>query len=453
MKTLIKNANIVRNNDVCSGDVLIENGRIAAIGNLSDSDATIIDATGLLLFPGFIDPHTHFDLPLGGDLVTADDFATGSKAALLGGTTTVIDFATQDMDGSLIDALNQWKKKAEKSATDYAFHMAIARWDEGVKAEIDTMVKEGVTSAKMYMVYAMRVSDEVTYEALSYMKDKGMLLSMHCENFGVLSARISEQKALGNGDKVIAHAHSRPSLVEAEAVSRFIRIAKMADAPCYVVHLSTAEGLFDAKRAIASGQKVYLETCPQYLLLDESRYLDDDAEKFVMSPPLRSKFDNEQLFAGLSDGSIHTIGTDHCSFTMAQKKANGGDFTKIPNGGASVQLRAQLLYTYGVCENRISLSQMAKLLSTKAAEIFGLANKGRIEVGADADIVLFDPEHNETITHKNLAHNCDNTPFEGFDVRGRALHVFLRGEHVVDGGVCVNDDHGRYVKRGASGTV
>lgn len=448
MKTLIRGGEIVNAGGSAFGDVLIEDGKIAAVGeNLPADGAAVVDAAGCLLFPGFIDTHTHFDLELGNGVVTADDFKTGTAAAILGGTTTVLDFATQTTEGSLQEALDEWHEKAKGSSCDYGFHMAIARWDEGVSEEMEAMAEAGVTSYKLYMVYhGLRLDDGAIYCALKRAKEVKALIGAHCENWDVLLRMIGEEKAAGHIAPA-AHPRSRPNAVEAEAVNRYLRIAELAGAPAYVVHLSTAEGFQEAKRARERGQKVYLETCPQYLVLDDSRYDAPDGAKFVMSPPLRKRADNEALWKGLSENAIDTVGTDHCSFTMEQKTKGVPDFSAIPNGGAGVQARAQLVYTYGVCAGRITKEQMAAQLSANAAKLFGMPQKGRIVPGADGDIVIWDPDHRGTITWRELAHNCDNTPFEGFEVRGRARDVFLRGEHIVEDGALKATGRGRYVHR------
>ncbi|NCB32201.1 MAG: dihydropyrimidinase, partial [Clostridia bacterium] len=345
MQTLIKNGTIVNAGGRARLDVLVEAGRIISLGqNLAAAGAKIIDAKGCYVLPGFIDTHTHFDLDTG-SAVTADDFITGTKAAALGGTTCVLDFATQEREGSLQKALAQWHEKARGSSCNYGFHMAIARWDEGVRREMTAMCEQGVTSYKMYMVYdALRVDDGQIFQALQEAARLGSLIGVHCENWDVLLQMVRQVKESGI-TAPYGHPLSRPAAIEAEAVNRFLRIAQLAHAPAYVVHLSTAQGLDEARRARARGQKVFLETCPQYLLLTDQRYQDADGAKFVMSPPLRKSWDNESLWQGLHDGEIDTIGTDHCSFTMAQKAMGKDDFSKIPNGAPGVQHRGQLLYT------------------------------------------------------------------------------------------------------------
>ena len=448
MQTIIKNGTIVNSYGRRRADVLIDGDIIAAIGNeISAPGAEIIDAAGCYILPGFIDTHTHFDLDTG-SAITADNFDTGSKAAILGGTTCILDFATQERDGTLQAALEEWHRKAKGSSCNYGFHMAIARWDDGVAAEMEDMSRQGVTSYKMYMVYdALKVDDGQIYAALKKAKEHGALIGIHCENWEVLQRKIAELKAEGITEPY-GHPLSRPAEVEAEAVNRYMRIAQLAEAPAYVVHLSSAQGLAEAERARARGQEVYLETCPQYLLLTDDRYKDEDGAKFVMSPPLRTAEDNEALWEGLKEGKLNAIGTDHCSFTMAQKAMGAEDFSRIPNGGAGVQHRGQLLYTYGVCEGRITLEQMVKYLSTGAAKLFGMKDHGEVAPGKAADIVIWDPLYKGRITDTEHAHNCDNSVYAGFDVQGRARDVILNGIHAVKNGKLEKSGCGKYISRG-----
>lgn len=449
MRIVIKNGSVVSADKRVSADVLVEDGIIIDVAeNLSASGAEIINAEGCYVFPGFIDTHTHFDLELS-VTTTADDFKSGTHAAVLGGTTTVLDFATQDKGGTMKAALEKWHNKAQGSNCNYGFHMAVSEWNDALSVEMEEMENAGITSYKMYMVYdALRVGDGEIYLALKRAKELDSIISIHCENYGLLTALIGEIESQDIYPP-LAHALSRPALVEAEAVARYMRIAKLANAPAYVVHLSSADGLDEARRARNGGQSVYLETCPQYLLLDDSRYMDADALKFVMSPPLRKREDNEALWNALSNNEIQTIGTDHCSFTMAQKALGKADFTNIPNGCAGVQTRAMLYYTYGVMKGRVTLEQMAAQLSTNAAKLFGMyPRKGVIQKGSDADIVIWDPSAKQTIFHKTLAHNCDNTPFEGMAVKGSARDVLLNGVLAVSNGKLVSPGLGQYVFRG-----
>lgn len=446
MDYLIKNGRIADKNGCYEADLIIKNGKITYVGDgLDATGAEVIDASGCYVLPGFIDTHTHFDLDTG-SAVTADDFITGSRAAIMGGTTTVLDFATQDRDGSLMEALELWHDKAKGSNCNYGFHMAIARWDKGVEAEMEDMTREGVTSYKMYMVYdALRVDDGSLYCALKAAKKQNAIIGVHCENWDTLLKIAQEVKAKGIlGPE--GHPLSRPNDIEAEAVARYMRIARLADAPAYVVHLSTKEGLEEAMRARKRGQEVYLETCPQYLLLDDERYKEPDGAKYVMSPPLRTPEDNKALLAACASGDIDTIGTDHCSFTMAQKLA-AKDFSQIPNGGAGVRWRGELMYTYGVLAGRMNMQRFSALMSGNAAAVFGLEGRGRIAKDFAADIVIWDGSITRTISDTDGEHNCDNSPFAGFEVKGGAREVFLNGELVVSNGKLIGEHRGKYIRR------
>ena len=451
MRILIKNGTVVRSTGRKQADVLIKDGTIARIApNIDAAADRVIDAAGCYIFAGFIDTHTHFDLDLG-VTVTADDFETGTKAAVVGGTTTVLDFATQDHGMTMHDALDLWHKKAEKSSSNYGFHMAVSEWNDARKAEIDDMFRAGVSSFKMYMVYdAMRVNDGQIYDAQKYIGERGGVIGVHCENYDVLQARIAEEKAKGHFDPT-AHPVSRPQAVEAEGVARLMRIAELSGSPAWVVHLSTADGLEEVRAARRRGVEVYAETCPQYFTLDVSRYADPDGAKFVMSPPLREAKDRAAILDGMKKKDIDFIGTDHCSFTMTQKALGRDDFTKIPNGGAGVQNRAELVYTYAVQTGAITLEQMALLMSERAARLFGMfPQKGALRVGSDVDLVIFDPDAPHTISWRTNMHACDNSPYEGMKALGRTRDVLLNGELVVENGTLIKPYRGRYVFRNPS---
>ena len=448
MRILIKNGTVVRSTGMKKADVLVQNGKIARIAERIDESADrVIDASGCWLFAGFIDTHTHFDLDLG-VTVTADDFETGTKAAIVGGTTTVLDFATQDHGMTMNDALDLWHKKAEKSSCNYGFHMAVSEWNDARKAEVDDMFRAGVSSFKMYMVYdAMKVTDGQIYDAQKFIGSRGGVIGVHCENYDVLQARIAEEKAKGHLDPT-AHPVTRPQAVEAEGVARLMRIAELSGSPAWVVHLSTADGLEEVRRARKRGVEVYAETCPQYITLDVSQYAEPDGAKYVMSPPLREARDRAAILDGMKKKEIDFIGTDHCSFTMAQKALGKDDFSKIPNGGAGVQNRAELVYTYAVETGAITPEQMALLMSERAARLFGMfPKKGVLRTGSDADLVIFDPDDPHTISWKTNLHACDNSPYEGVRVKGRVRDVILNGELAVEHGTLVKPYLGRYVFR------
>ncbi|HPF53184.1 MAG TPA: dihydropyrimidinase [Clostridia bacterium] len=453
MLTLVKNGIVVREVGPMQADVLIDDEHIVKIGKDVSSDADkIIDAEGKYLFPGFIDTHTHFDLDLG-VTVTADNFATGTAAALAGGTTAILDFCTQDKGMTMHEALDRWNEKSKNSSCNYGFHMAVSEWNDAIKAEVKDIISKGISSFKMYMVYdSMRVNDGQIYDALKYISGLGGLIGVHCENFDVLTQRIKDLHSEGLYAPRY-HPISRPNAVEAEGVARLMRIAELAKAPAWVVHLSTAEGLAEAKRARERGQNIFLETCPQYLVLDSSAYEQADGEKFIMSPPLRQAADRKALLCAMSDGDIDFTGTDHCSFTMAQKALGHGDFAKVPNGGAGVQNRAELIYTFAVLQGYIGVSDMAKLMSTNAAKIFGMyPERGVIEVGSIADIAIFDPNSHQTISYKTNLHNCDNSPYEGICTQGQVTDVLLSGKHVLCNGELIMRGQGRYIARGLCNT-
>ncbi len=452
MRILIKNAFLVRPEGVEKGDLLTEDRRISRLGGTIDAPADkVIDAEGCYVFPGFIDTHTHFDLEVG-STVTADDFPSGTRAALLGGTTTVLDFATQERGMTLMDAYRKWQNKAKGSSCNYGFHMAMSEWNEARIAEIPLMIENGVTSFKMYMVYDnMRLSDGVIYEAIQRLAREDCVIGVHCENDDIIKSRVRELKAAGKTASRY-HAISRPNLVEADGVGRLMDAAYLAGGPAWVVHLSTKEGLDIARRARERGQEVYLETCPQYLVLEEAMYDAPDGAKFVMSPPLRSRADQEALLQAMTTGEIDWIGTDHCSFTMAQKAAGQDDFSKTPNGGAGVQNRAEIVYTRAVKGGYIDLPAMAELLSTRAAKLFGMhPKKGALLPGSDADIVVFDPNAPHTIHAATNLHRCDNSPYEDYEAAGKARDVILNGVLAVENGAILATGLGEYVKRDRCG--
>lgn len=452
MRTLVKNGVLVLENEVLHGDLLIEEDKISKIAPvISESADSVIDASGCYVLPGFIDTHTHFDLDLA-TTSTADTFYTGTKAALVGGTTTVLDFATQDKGMTMMDAYEKWQKKAIGSSCHFGFHMAVSEWNQSRIEEIDKMIALGITSFKMYMVYdSMKVNDGEIYSAVKLLKEKDCVIGVHCENDDIIKARVNELKASGKVAPVY-HADSRPNLVEADGVSRLMDICGLANAPAWVVHLSTEEGLKEALKARERGQEVYLESCPQYLVLERDNYLEPDAAKYVMSPPLRSKDDQEALLNAMSTHQIDWIGTDHCSFTMEQKAAGKDDFSKIPNGGAGVQNRAEIVYERAVLGGYIGLTDFAKLLSENAAKMFGMfPRKGVLREGSDADIVIFDPKHPHSISAATNLHNCDNSPYEGIHVSGMTRDVILSGVHAVKNGMLVQEGLGRYVKRNPCG--
>ena len=455
MKTLLKGGRVVSGSGVIAADVLLEGETIAAVGpNLAADGAETVDCTDKLLFPGFIDAHTHFDLEVAGT-ITADDFTTGSRAALRGGTTTVIDFAAPDKGEALHTGLQRWHRKADgKTACDYAFHMTIDDWNEGISAEIKEMVDGGIPSFKMYMTYpAMMIGEKDMYFALKRLKDVGGIVGVHCENSGIIDALIAEKKSAGEMGPS-SHPRTRPNGLEAEAVSHLLRLAEQVDTPVIIVHLSTKEALEEVRAARNRGQTVYVETCPQYLLLEDSVYDDPDftqAAKYICAPPLRSVADQEALWLALGDGEIQTVCTDHCSFTTAQKRVGQYDFTKIPGGLPGVETRGVLLYSAGVATGRITEADMCRILSENVAKLYGCwPRKGVIAPGSDADIVVYDPHADSVITAAGQLQNVDYNPYEGFQTRGSIAQVYLRGSLAVDRGTVLAGNNGRFLPRGKS---
>ncbi len=455
MKRIIKNGTIVNGSGSFPADILIEDEKIAAVGRpveiakMAGGDAQVTDAAGCLLFPGFIDAHTHFDLHVAGT-VTADDFATGTKAAVRGGTTTIIDFGTQYAGESLAQGLKNWHEKADgKCSCDYSFHMSISEWTPSVCTEVQDMMDEGITSFKLYMTYDTQVDDRTIFEILRRLKEVGGITGVHCENSGMIAALQEEAKKAGRMG-VASHPATRPAAAEAEAISRLLRLAEVVDIPVVVVHLTCKEGYDVIMEARRRGQKVYAETCPQYLLMDDSLYEKPGFEgaKYVCAPPLRKKEDQKCLWKALEDGTIQTVSTDHCSFTTAQKALGKDDFTKIPGGMPGVETRGTLLYTYGVDQGRISAETMCRVLSENPARLYGLyPRKGLLAPGSDADIVILRPGVSDVITAGDQVQNVDYAPFEGTKVTARIEQVFLRGNQVVKDHQVAEENKGIFLRR------
>ena len=451
--TIIQHGTLVLPDGLMQGDIAFENGVITRIAPAIEAGAgdAVCEAAGCLVFPGFIDAHTHLDMD-SGTTVTADDFASGSRAAVCGGTNTLVDFATQERGGTLTDALDAWHRKAEgKCACNYAFHMAVTDWNEQTRAELPQMFERGVTSFKAYYAYDnLRLDDAQMYDLLSALRPFGGVLGVHCEN-GTLVNRLQREQLEKGVTGPAGHPASRPPVVEAEAIRRLCAVAKLADSPVHIVHLSSAEGLEEVRRARAAGQKVWAETCPQYLLLDESRYHLEGFEgaKYVMSPPLRSPADREALRAAVLDGEIDTISTDHCSYRFSDQKTLGrDDFTKIPNGAPGIEHRPALIYTSFVASGLMTAAQMSRLLSENPAKLFGMwPRKGQLAQGADADMTVWDPRARWVIRAEAQHQNVDYTPYEGFEAAGRARAVYVGGQLAAKDGEPSGASAGRYVKR------
>jgi dihydropyrimidinase len=436
-------------------DVLVEDEKIVAVGtDLSADGGETVDASGKLVMSGFIDAHTHMDMPFGGTM-TADDWATGTAAAAAGGTTTIIDFALQEEGGTLAGAFDAWTEKAkDKALIDYGFHVAITDLRDDVKTELPSLAEKGVASVKIFMAYKgtpLYTEDEDLFEALQLSKEAGVLVLVHAENGDVI-AKLQEQ-ALARGDTAPRfHALTRPPEVEAEATSRAIRLAQVAGAPLLVVHVSCAPALEEIHRAHERGQMVYAETCPQYFAFsyDDLAREGFEGAKYVCSPPLRDPSNREPLWNGLKFGDLHIFGSDHCSFNYREQKEMGrDDFTLIPNGLPGAEERAMVLWTLGVREGWISENQFVGALSTNQARIYGAyPRKGALVPGADADIVLWDPELSTTVTAENRHGNVDYTPYEGMTFDGGPTSVWVRGNLVYkDGEIVGEHGSGKFVER------
>ena len=458
MSLLIKNGRVITAVDDYKGDIFIENEQVNLIGkNLDVKADRVIDAHDKYVIPGGIDPHTHLDMPFAGT-VSADDFETGTRAAAHGGTTTLIDFAIQTKGRSTLEALETWHKKAEgKTAIDYGFHMIITDLEDDRVPEMRKLADEGVTSYKLFMAYpgVLYADDATLFRAMRKAGEDGTVICMHAENGIVIDEIVKSALAEGKtGPKW--HALTRPTRMEAEGVHRSIAIAEVADVPVYIVHLSSADALEQVVLARDRGAHVFAETCPQYLFLDHSYYEQEGFEgaKYVMTPPLREKWNQKELWRGLQMGDLMSISTDHCPFCFKEQKEMGiNDFSKIPNGGPGVENRMSLVFNGGVIGGRISLNRFVELTSTASAKMFGLfPKKGTIAVGSDADIVIFNPDRKETISVNNsVTHHMkvDYNAYEGFEVTGVSETVISRGKIIVDNCEYVGKKgYGQFLKRG-----
>ncbi len=453
MSLLIKNGTVVGPEGVSPADVYIGDGIITAISQkLTQRADKVIDASGKYVIPGGVDVHTHLDAPVGGT-VSSDDFETGTRAAAFGGTTCIIDFATQSKGHSLREAYDCWRQKAQKATIDYGLHMIIVDVADRRIEELDGLIDEGVTSFKLFTAYpgSLMVDDGTILRVMLRAGKKGGLIAVHAENGSAIDELV--RMALAEGRTApIEHALTRPAITEAEAVHRVIALARLANVPVYIVHVSSAEALEEISRAQKNRIRVLGETCPQYLFLtkDELRRPDFEGAKYVLTPPLRERADQEALWKGLSEGTLQVVSTDHCPFFFATQKRDGlTDFTKIPNGGPGIENRLQLLYHYGVNEGKFPISRWVELISTNPAKIFGLyPRKGVLKVGSDADIVIWDPEQRHTISATTHHMRVDYSMYEGMTVRGNAETVISRGDIIVDRNTWSGaSGRGRYLKR------
>ena len=457
MGILIKNGTVVTASERVVADVYCDGGKVVALGSGLEKRSAkdeLIDASGQYVFPGAVDPHVHLALPFMGT-VSIDDFEVGTAGAVAGGTTTLIDFVIPARGQSLLDGFREWEAKSSIAVADYTYHMAITGWGEKTAEEMRVVVEDkGITSFKVFMAYkgAFMLDDGELWQVMKHAARLGAVVTVHAENG---DAVINLQRELVAAGKTAPKYHpvSRPSAVEGEATARALMLARLNGATAYIVHMTCRESVQALARAKAEGQHCYGETCPQYLLLDDSVFERPDFEGavFVMSPPIRPRREGHQetLWAHLQNGIINSVGTDYCPFTMEQKRMGLDNFTLIPNGGTGIEERLALLYTYGVCEGRFSLERMVELACTAPAKIFGLyPRKGSISVGGDADLVVWDPASERVISAKTHRSRCDRNVFEGFRVKGKPSWVIVNGRvQCKDGDLKVERGAGRFLKR------
>jgi dihydropyrimidinase len=457
MTTTIRNGTIVTADLTYTADVQIDGGTITAIGpNLKGG--TELDATGCYIMPGGIDPHTHLEMPFMGTY-SADDFESGTRAALSGGTTMVVDFILPGQGQGLMDAAQMWHNKSGRANCDYSYHMAITWWGQKVFDDMADSVKAGITSFKHFMAYkgALMVNDDEMFASFSRVGDLGGVALVHAENGDVVAELTAKLLAEGNTGPE-AHAYSRPPQVEGEATNRAIMIADMAGVPLYVVHTSCEDAHEAIRRARAQGKRVWGEPLIQHLTLDESEYFHPDwdhAARRVMSPPFRNKLHQDSLWAGLQSGSLSCVATDHCAFTTAQKRFGVGNFSKIPNGTGGLEDRLPMLWTHGVATGRLTMNEFVAVTSTNIAKILNMyPKKGAVLVGADADLVVLDPKKSKTITAAKQQSAIDYNVFEGKVVTGLPRFTLTRGQVAVhDGEMRTQEGHGRFVAREARPAV
>lgn len=456
MKTLIQNGRIITATDDYIADILIEDEIVKAIGkNLAIQVDELVDASGMLVMPGGIDPHVHLEMPFMGTF-SSDTYETGTRAALFGGTTTVIDFILQKQGNSLRSALDEWRGRATGNAVgDYSFHMAVTDFNENTKTEIKEMIEEGITSFKTFMAYkgALMIDDRQMIGLMEEVKKQGGMVTVHATNGDMIDYLVQKHREEGKTEPLY-HYLSQPEVTEAEASERFVDMIHYTGCPGYIVHL-TCEGALNAVRnATRRNQQLFVETCIQYLLLDASLYEQNfDGAKWVMSPPLREKKDLETLWAGINQGLVQVVATDHCPFTWEQKQMGKNDFSKIPNGHPAIEHRMELLFSEGVQKQKISLNKYVAVTSTNAAKIFGLfPKKGTIAVGSDADIILINPNEKHVISSSSHHMNTDYSAYEGHELTGKIKRVFLRGKSAIENNKChLEKGYGQFIKRKKAG--
>ncbi len=450
LELVITNGTVVTAEASMRADVGVRAGRIAAVG-LSLQGRETIDAGGMLVLPGAVDEHVHLQMPVG-EFCSSDDFYTGTIAAAHGGTTTLLDFVEPQPGQPLLKALEQRRAEADpKVVVDYGLHMTLSRADDQTLAQLLSCIQAGVASFKLYMAYeGLRLDDGDLLRALAALREVGGRPLVHAENHNAIAYLTAQALAAGRTGPE-QHPRTRPAVMEAEAVHRLLALAHVTGTPLVVAHLSCALGLEQVRAARGRGQTVWVETCPQYLFLDEAEYARPgfEAAKFVMAPPLRTAADRAALWAGLASGEVDTIATDHCPFFFATQKTRGReDFSRIPGGAPAVETRLPLLYTYGVRQGRLSLERWVEVCCTAPARRFGLApRKGSLAVGADADVVVFDPSLRVTLSAETLHQNVDYTPYEDWEVQGYPRTVLSRGEVIVqDGEFTAEGGRGQFLR-------
>lgn len=453
MSILVKNGRIITATDDFIADVVIMGEKVVAIGqNLEVEVEKTIDASGMLVMPGGIDPHVHLDMPFMGTS-SSDDYSTGTLAAMHGGTTMVIDFILQTQGKSLYNALGTWKKKSKNKAYgDYSYHMAVTDFNPDTKKEIKKLIEEeGITSFKTFMAYkgALMIDDGQMVDLMREVKRHGGMVTVHATNGDMIDKLIAKHKSEGKLHPWF-HYMSQPEITESEASARFSDMAHYTGVKSYIVHM-TCEGALNAVRqATKRNQKVHVETCIQYLTLDASLYKKDfEGAKWVMSPPLREPKDQKALWAGINQGLVQVVATDHCPFMWEQKLMGKDDFSKIPNGHPAIEHRMELLFSEGVAKGKISLNKFVEVSSTNAAKIFGMfPRKGTIAIGSDADIVIFDPNKKHKISADKHHMNVDYSAYEGWKLTGKTKQVIMRGKLAIDKGkVHIKKGYGQYVAR------
>ena len=452
MSILIKNGRIITADADQLADIFIEGETIKTIGkSLNVKADKEIDAEGKLVFPGGIDPHVHLEMPFMGAF-SSDNYETGTRAALFGGTTMVIDFILQKQGNSLRSALEEWKSRSDNNCVgDYSFHMAVTDFNENTKKEIQEMIEvEGITSFKTFMAYkgVFMIDDRQMIELMTEVKKHGGLINVHATNGDMIDSLIAKHKSEGKLSPLY-HYLSQPEVTEAEASGRFADMANYTGCPGYIVHL-TCEGALNAVRnATKRNQHIFVETCIQYLILDASLYEQEDGAKWVMSPPLREKKDQATLWAGINQGLVNVVATDHCPFNWEKKLLGKDDFSKIPNGHPAIENRMELLYSEGVAKNKITLNKYVEVACTNPAKIFGMfPRKGTIAVGSDADIVIFDPNEKHILSAKTHHMNVDYSGYEGWEVTGKVKTVLLRGKVAIENNHCnIEKGYGKFIKR------